>query len=340
MPRNRVIYQSEAVSVGGTEIQRVQSCNYNFAIERTDVNQFGELGAIDRLILTEPTVSVDMSYYFGPSGNELALGLSLTANQHALTGIIASTSLGSVVAIHTTTGGAEGSNSATSAIAIGNCYLSSWSLEASVGGIATVSCAFQGQNINFGTTNVVDPTMSSSGTATTSNITPAVHTPAVSGDISAIRPGAITIALGGAGDLAPLGISEADMKIQSVTVTMGLNREPLRKLGSNYAFCREITFPITCTISVTAIVGDTVAATLSELVIAPISAGTGDAATYDCTVTIVPKAISGASFTGRTLSIKKAKLNSQNISSSIGANKTVVMEFGAQIGANSGLFIT
>lgn len=339
MARNRVIYQSESVHVGGTEVQRVQSCNYNFTIDRTDINQFGELAAIDRLILQEPTVSVDMSYYFGPTGNETALGLSLTTDQHALTGIIASSSLGSTIAISTSAAGTEGSSTATSTIAIGNCYLNSWSLEAAVGGIATVSCAFQGQNITFGLATALNPEMTASGTVAAGNVSGLAHTAAATGDLTAIRPGGITVSLGGTSDLAPLGIAEGDMKIQSVTVTMGLNREPIRRLGSNYAFCREITFPISCTISVTAIVGETVAAALSTMVI-PGGASAGDVNTYDCSVTLLTNAISGVVGTARTVKIKKAKLNSQNITSSIGANKSVTMEFGAQIGAGSGLFIT
>ena len=77
MPRNRVIYQSEALFAAPTgsttltaanhNLRRIQSCNYNFAIQRQDINQYGELAAIDRLIIQEPTVSVDMSYYFEPS---------------------------------------------------------------------------------------------------------------------------------------------------------------------------------------------------------------------------------------------------------------------------------
>lgn len=339
MARNRVIYQSEAVSVGGVEVQRVQSCNYNLAIERTDINQFGELAAIDRLIIQEPTVAVDMSYYFGPTGNETALGLTLSSAQHALSGIIGGVGLGSTVAISTSAAGTEGSTTATSTIAIGNCYLSSWSLEAAVGGVPTVSCALQGQNITFGTTTTLNPAMTASGTVTAGNASAVVHTAANSGNITAIRPGGITVTLGGPNDFAPLGIDEADMKIQSISFSMALSREPIRRLGSNYAFCRELTFPISCTMSITAIVGETMAAQLSSLVI-PGGASTGDVLSYDVSASLAINQIGGTAGTARTLTIKKAKLNSQNISSSIGANKTVVMEFGAQIGDNSGLFIT
>ena len=62
--RNRVIYQSEAVYASqdvefsgeqtgyrdNIDLDRVQSANYSFNISRTDVNQFGQLGAIDRII--------------------------------------------------------------------------------------------------------------------------------------------------------------------------------------------------------------------------------------------------------------------------------------------------
>ena len=90
MPRNRVIYQSDAVYSAPTgqatltaanhSLRRVQSCNYNFSIQRQDINQFGELAAIDRLIIQEPTVAVDLSYYFEPTGfNERHLGLRTNA---------------------------------------------------------------------------------------------------------------------------------------------------------------------------------------------------------------------------------------------------------------------
>jgi len=83
--RNRVIYQSQALFAAPTgtqsivsadhSLRRVQSCNYNFSITRQDINQYGELAAIDRLILQEPTVAVDLSYYFEPTGfNEGHLG--------------------------------------------------------------------------------------------------------------------------------------------------------------------------------------------------------------------------------------------------------------------------
>jgi len=84
MSRNRVIYQSEGLYVSnvassGTavsheQLNRVQSANYSFTINRQDVNQFGDLARIDSLVLDPPTVSLDFSYYLTDGFNERALG--------------------------------------------------------------------------------------------------------------------------------------------------------------------------------------------------------------------------------------------------------------------------
>ena len=77
MARTRVIYQSEAVYCSQDvafdarqnragdikQLSRVQSANYSFSIARQDVNQFGNLAAIDQIITESPTVSFDTSYY-------------------------------------------------------------------------------------------------------------------------------------------------------------------------------------------------------------------------------------------------------------------------------------
>jgi hypothetical protein len=83
MARNRVIYQSEALYVSEDasqiatgkhkQLERVQSANYNFSISRTDINQYGQLGRLDSLVLEAPTVAADFSYYLTDGMNEKAL---------------------------------------------------------------------------------------------------------------------------------------------------------------------------------------------------------------------------------------------------------------------------
>ena len=90
MARNRVIYQSEglfvshdAASTGATgidgapnvqQIERVQSANFSYTINRQDINQFGDLSRIDSVIMDAPTVSTDFSYYLTDGFNERLLG--------------------------------------------------------------------------------------------------------------------------------------------------------------------------------------------------------------------------------------------------------------------------
>ena len=94
MARNRVIYQSEALYVSKNinstasgdhaQLRRVQSANYNFSIERQDVNQFGQLARIDSLVLKSPTVTLDFTYYPTDGYNEKALGFYVQNTQGTL----------------------------------------------------------------------------------------------------------------------------------------------------------------------------------------------------------------------------------------------------------------
>lgn len=391
MPRNRVIYQSETLFAAPTgtialnsadhNLRRVQSCNYNFAIQRQDINQYGELAAIDRLIIQEPTVAVDMTYYFEPSGfNEQHLGLRVnsytdqatatgasTVADHALDYIIASganydqknlfilVSDAGIDANDTTAMAQSGNYNGI--IGIGNAFLTAYSVDIAVGAIPTVTCSLEGQNINFTgwgseglpviagvpltsgaipNPSIVNGVQVTSATdANTYNYLPSgagLFDPAA--EISAVRPGDVTVLLTVAGDNKPvLGFDEGDLKIQSVNFGLTVGREPIRKLGSLFAFAREITFPINCTMSVSAIVGDTTGSKLFNLL-----SGCGDVK-YNCAAKLVGYKADCNGTSTSYLVLKGAKIDSQNITSSIGPNKTVTIELSAQIGKNSGFHI-
>ena len=362
--RNRVIYQSQAVfsaPTGATtitaashSIRRVQSCNYNFSVARQDINQYGELAAIDRLILQEPTVSVDLSYYFEPTGfNERHLGLrtnaptgTSTTSDHMLDAIISSGANFNQKNIYVLVSdpGVDVNDPARmdpaanvdGIIGIGNAFLTSWSLEASVGAIPTVTCALEAQNIVFSTGNydIGNPAIDDGADRTSVNVT----LPDGAGlfdaatEVSAVRPGDITLTLGTDNlDNSPMfGLNESDLKIQSASVAMTIGREPIRKLGKAFAFAREITFPINCTMSVQAIVGNTFANKLFTLMTT-----NGDATKFYCELKLV--GYQGANTHTSYIMLKGAKLDSQAFTSSIGPNQTVAIELSAQIGKNSGL---
>ena len=182
--RNRVIYQSQAVYVSqnvnatgvatGTtdnvDLNRIQSCNYSFNVSRQDVNQFGELAAIDRIITDTPTVSLDGSYMMANLGNEAKLGFNVWAGPtniangggdqtlspiSCISGIIDSATNDGVknYYILTTAEGSDAIDNVSSGkyesiVGIGNASLTSYSTEGSVGGLPTASFSVEGQNMN------------------------------------------------------------------------------------------------------------------------------------------------------------------------------------------------
>ena len=195
MARNRVIYQSEAVYVtqgaydggataaspdgddglttknvngyptGVRNLDRVQSANYSFSISRQDVNQFGELAAIDRIITETPTVSFDTSYVMANLANEHLLGFEVTPSGttaaaskmvSCISGLInaETTAYQKDYFILTTKEGSDAvkltdSGRYESIIGIGNGFVSSYSTEAAVGGLPTANISVEGMNMNF-----------------------------------------------------------------------------------------------------------------------------------------------------------------------------------------------
>jgi hypothetical protein len=354
MPRKRVIYQSEALFVGATgvatptQLSRVQNANYGFDITRTDVNQYGQLAAIDRVILEQPTVSLDFSYYASSGGNEQALGFSIGQSKGALADILSGTKdinnyyiyvspEGTDANIDTTATGLNGS--AGRVIGIGNAGLTSYSIEAAVGGFPTVSLAAEGLNMKFygATTGYTPDVNPADGSANTTSLF-SIPTPSTGVGFTALRPGDISLSISG------LGVNASDLKIQNFSLSTDIGRDPIQKLGSKFAFSREITFPVTVTASVEAIIGDiggtdNIGNALSDIVC-------NDGASYDLKFNLgAPSNDCNTTYTPYALQyiLKGAKLDSQAFSSAIGDNKSVTLGFSAQIGGpndtNKGLFI-
>lgn len=374
MPRNRIIYQSEALYAGpspatgfhyqlvdGTktndanaangwpsasgnlvkQLQRVQTANYSFTIDRTDVNQFGQLASIDRVILTNPTVALDFSYILANLANENNLGFTIStpgaaAEVSAISGILNGTQDERNYFIRTIPEGNDAVNYSDSTsgnngvIGIGNGFISSYSTEGSVGNFPTTTINVEGLNMNFqkGLSGNFVPAVSVSNGSALSNyyqIPVAVQnmgTSSASG-ISALRPGDITLSLP---QLSGGGVDTTSMNIQSYTLNFDLGRTPIQKLGSRFAFARPIDFPLSVTLSVDAQVTDMVAGNIADLVC-------DDSTTYTPIITIKePTCNTGTQKTVAQFKLKGAKLDSQEFSSDIGSNKSVTLTFSAQVG--------
>jgi hypothetical protein len=389
MPKNRVIYQTEAVYAGASpatgeqfvsaqastnvvQLHRVQSANYGYSVTRRDVNQFGELAAIDRIILETPTVNLDLTYLNNGFFNEDVLGFYVNIGNgpagqvSCISGILAKTEDERNYYIRTSAEGVDavGDQSVAAASAsftnIGNGFISNFTAEGAVGDFPRTSVTIEALNVSFENSQgsaqaVINGTLDSdacvvwnpavnpvNGTKVTGwAIIPVATTnpSAASGVLAAVsvlRPGDITFGFVNAGTNTALneaGPTISDAKIQSYNLSFSLSREALQKLGSKYAFAREITFPVNITLRIDAAVGDLTTGNLADVISADKN--------YDCHIYI--KNPSGT-FNQMVYSLKDAKLESQNYTSSIGPNKSVSLVFTSQIGGpnqtTKGLFFS
>jgi hypothetical protein len=359
MARNRVIYQSEALyassglratsSGGHAQLERVQSANYNFSINRQDINQYGQLARIDAIVLEQPTVALDFTYYLTDGFNERALNFYVNTGQGEGTfssGHMISSNSGQNFYITTVAEGADATGingaSAKSVIGIGNGFLSNYSLDLAVGSLPTVSVTIEGSNINSdtslsgaagGISGIVSPAVDpAAGTGLNDLITLQVANTGASA-ITALRPGDVTINIDAFEGTGIASISGASgIAVQSATLTLPLSRTPIQKLGSRFAYTRPVDFPIKPTLSIKGIVNEIAQTDLAKIIDSSVKKN-------------LILTIKGADGTNKMIyTIKNCTLDSESFSSSIGSNKTVDLSFSTQIGGTNdtanGIFVS
>ena len=373
MARNRVIYQSEGLYVSNVassgsaasheQLNRVQSANYSFTINRQDVNQFGDLARIDSLVLDPPTVSLDFSYYLTDGFNERALGFFVQhtgtasssqrfANAQALSiGNFASghltSSSGANFFITTSPDGedlnkdpAEKLDANDTVIGVGNCYVSDYSVDLSVGSLPTVNVTVEGANMLSSTSGsgFASPAINQENGQSLTNLTVLPNPTqdggidSKGGPITALRPGDVTLGLANVDGESLVKLDGADgAHVQSASISLPLSRSPIDRLGSRFPFAREVDFPVNATLNISAIVANTQAANLADIL---------NSGVQEATITVndsnSDKAIE--------YKMKGLKIDSQSFSSSIGSNKTVDITFSTQIGGpndeSNGVFMS
>ena len=211
MARNRVIYQSQAlfiapsatgaqvsgvnsvgtgpiasapfgpVSTGSLgsgisllkKMDRIQSCNFNFTINRQDVNEFGKLARIDSIINEPTTVGLDFSYYVTDGFNERLLGFNVTGvvdgqgpggtsidtntavSAQCISGLLSDLQGNNYYILTVDEGedvvGGKVLGGTSNVVSIGNGFITDYSFEASVGGLPTASITVEAFNIKTDT---------------------------------------------------------------------------------------------------------------------------------------------------------------------------------------------
>jgi len=369
MARKRIIYQSEALYAGATgdsspqQLHRVQDVSHSIEVARQDINEFGKLAALSREVIEPPTVGLDFTYYTVDGFNEASglgfsvLDINATAETSAVSGIMKQNSTDSEKNYYILTvpegedasDGGGGSYSASQqaangVIGVGNGYVTSYTLDASVGDIPSVSCSVEASNLRFDVSGagIQNPAINTTdGTAMAGTVTIPKST---TGELSAaaLRPGDVSITFGAAGldaggailpgMTASAGGSGAN--VQSFSLDLPLSRTPLNRLGNVFPFSRELDFPISASMSVTANLTEIASGALRDLLC-------NEAIKRDITVTMNNRCGNGTSL---RYTMKGAILDSQNMSSTIGDNKSVELSFSTQIGgptdSENGIFIS
>lgn len=363
MSRTRTIYQSETLATSlisgqetGVNLIKITEASLSEEITRTDVNIFGKLAAIDRPILEEPQVTLDFNYYLTNGENEFNLGFPIDGTGNFLSGMLSNTS-GSTrnFFMITVPEGFDANtldpNATTNVIAgIGNAFISKYTVDLKVGEIPTASLSADCSNVTFqhGTTSgVPNPAISVTGSIPT-QLTGMIELPTINvtgdGEVTVLRPGDIVLDFGTGsldmGGAVLVGMDIADTlssaNVNSVSIDVPMGRTPLVRIGSHFAFSKELDVPINVTLSATADIADISSGSLVDL----ICAGSTE---RDITITMYGPCEEGSAPLLK-YTLRGATLDSQALSSSIGSNKSVDLKFTAQVGGandvTKGLFVS
>ena len=361
MARNRTIYSNEILMVAPSatgsqhlngdaageslirQIKRVQSINYGFSINRTDTYQFGQLSRIDSAVLSAPTVSLDFSYYLTDGQNENLLGFDNNEGSNFLSPDFISDQDGRNFYIYTagqkndaigSISQLEAQNDTTkSVIAIGNCYVTNYSISASVGGLANASISAEGFNIkaDAGTKagdspgiNIVD------GTPSTQTYTIPNEYITTGQGIAQLAPGDIEVDFGTGSLLSSItdSVGRNSAHIQSFSIDIPLGRTTLQRIGNSFGYSKVLDMPIVASVSVSAILADRPEEkrSLFEEIYANNS--------NDIKITLRKTSSEGAKKGAKAIvyTLRNATLESESYGMSIGDNRSVDYTFTAQLG--------
>ena len=364
MARNRTIYANEVLMVspsatglqslnydGGPrsllrQIKRVQNVNYGFTINRESTYQYGQLARCGTAVLDAPTVSLDFSYMLTDGKNEHLLGFDNTEGSDFLHKDFMSDADGRNFYIYTTEEGKDAAPSTIAKIeaqteankhvmALGNCYVTSYSVNAAVGAVPTVSVSAEGFNIQSspgtdGRNPAIHPTggnqMSSSYKIPSEYIS-------TGAGVHALLPGDIDLDIGDTALLSLLadGAQSSASHIQNVSIDVPLSRTTLNRLGNPFGYSKVLDTPITVNISISAILADkksTEKSLFTEL---------SENNKSDITVAFKKHSVKGSKQGDKAVAFtfNNIQLISESYGMSIGDNRSVDYSFTATLGSSS-----
>jgi hypothetical protein len=384
-------------------LERIQSANFNFTINRQDINEFGQLARLDSIVMESPTVGLDFNYYLTDGGNERKMGFNVPtmlpneasgpgrttttkywsgdgciSGYSALSGVL-NDPQGNNYFITVVPDGEDvqgqsniGGITDFDVVAIGNGFVSDYTVEAAVGSIPTASVTVEGFNIKVddrlsgAAATFVSSTTKQTGTTPSSNIINDEGVPGVSlAGASGTNRYVFQTGVGNTG--SQLGAQGWNTQGKSFNVSGDAGVAALRPgdltflMGSSGSYigltdmdgdgaAHVQSFTINVPLSRTVLqrlgstfgyarvvdlpvdISCTVSAIVSELQKKNLFAELCSKQTHNFTLRLADSTCTSSGKTKLEFTVKNARLDSETFTNAIGDNESVDMTFTAQIG--------
>lgn len=372
--------ESASDSTTATQLYRVQDISHDMDVNRTDIFEFGRLAPLTRQVIEAPTVSLDFSYLLADGVNEKRIGLMTDGLANAISGILNDatrkeknyyvTTVGEYTDAEKSSTDTTASAANTTVVGFGNAAISNYVVNVAVGDLPTASVTCEAYNLKF-----ENPVSADAGGGWLSGVAPTVNKESSkevldtfvlptgttgSLEVFTLRPGDVTMVfstgqkdstdanklqVGGAilptgdPDSASTTDGETPIHIQNFSIEVPLARTPLNRVGSNFPYDRAVDFPLDMTLNISALLADVDEGSLIDLMCE-------DQETRDVTINCKIPCTEGDENSDNNIrfEIKDVYLQSQNMSATIGDNKTVDLSFTSQFGGVddtvNGLFIS
>ena len=361
MATNRITYGQSAIAVSQppansdntsnlTGLKRVQSASVNFAFARERFKQIGSPDYVGQVQVKNADIGLDVNYLYSNGTNEAMMGLNVNGEDSTALKYIKKENQDRNYYILMGTGDNQEPNinsifkNQFNVMALGNVFLNSYALSASVGSVVSVSSSLSAYNVvmneyndssNGETIPAIDTTkvgpgapvldknykITSSAFQNTTNRDGNIHAAFAAGDIELILANVNEPGIEFTGS-SPVRSASID----SLDVDFNIERTDLYGLGSMYPYGRRAILPILGTLSFSALATEFTSGNLNEFL-----SGQND---YNFTFNIKDNC---SGITGLQLKVENAQLDSQGLSDTMGDNASITASFGFSMSDISGL---
>jgi len=358
---NRITYGQSAIAVSQppansdntsnlTGLKRVQSASINFAFARERFKQIGSPDYVGQVQLKNADIGLDIDYFYSNGTNEAIMGLNVNGEDGTALKYIKKENQDRNYYILMGTGDNDSPNTAEifknkfNIMALGNVFLSSYALSASVGSAVSVSSSLSAYNVvmneyndstNGETIPAIDTTkvgpgepvldknykITSSVFQNTTNRDGNIHAAFTAGDIELILANVNEPGIEFTGS-SPV----RSATITSMQVGFVIERTDLYGLGSMYPYGKRAVLPILGTLNFSALATEFTSGNLNTFL-----SGENN---YNFTFNIKDNC-SGQ--TGLQMVVENAQLDSQGLNDTFGDNASITASFGFSMSDISGL---